>query len=160
MLASIKIPLLKIQGKGDPSHSFFVVIVQLYQGWGFFFDLLHFLGGRFLWFGGEGGAGAAEVSGLPAVEAEPFFLALFAFFWGKFRDLDGIYVHRVGVTGFRGGWGERLVRVGRFNVSPSDFVGTIPLGLEMNGFLIPGADSGRDGVHGHDTVHERWGNPG
>jgi len=49
--------------------------------------------------------------------------------------------------------------VGWFDVSPSDFVGAIPLGLEMNGLFIPVANGGGDGVHGHDTAHEGRGNP-
>jgi len=52
-----------------------------------------------------------------------------------------------------------LIRVGRFHVSPSDFISAIPLGLEMNGLFVPVADGGRDGVHGHDMAHEGRGNP-
>jgi len=99
------------------------------------------------------------VSRFPATEAEPFFLASFSFFGGEFGDFDGVYVHHVGVTGFRGRWGEHLIRVGWFDVSPSDFVGAIPLGLEVNGLFVPVADGGGDGVHRHDTAHEGGGNP-
>jgi len=49
--------------------------------------------------------------------------------------------------------------VGRFDVSPSDFVGAIPLGLEVNGLLVPVLDGGRNGIHGHDSAHEGGGNP-
>jgi len=38
--------------------------------------------------------------------------------------------------------------------------GAVPLGLEVDGFLIPVADGGRDGVHGHDALHEGGGDPG
>jgi len=121
---------------------------------------LHSFGGGFLWFRRESGVDVTEVSRFSAAEAESFFLASFAFFGGEFGDFYGVYVHSVGVMRFRGGWGERLVGVGRFDVSPSDFVGAVPLGLEMDGLLIPVADGGRDGVHRHDASHEGGGNPG
>jgi len=95
----------------------------------------------------------------PAAEAESFFLAAFSLFRGELRDFDCINIHCIGVTRFRGGGGERLIRVGWFDVSSSDFVSAIPLGLEMNGLLVPVADGGGDGVHGHDMSHERRGNP-
>jgi len=98
------------------------------------------------------------VSRFSAAEAESFFLASFAFFWGKLGDFYGVYVHSVGVARFRGGWRECLV-VGRFDISPSDFIGAIPLGLEMNGLFVPVADGGGDSVHRHDTAHEGGGNP-
>jgi len=47
-----------------------------------------------------------------------------------------------------------LVRVRWLDVSPSDFVGTIPLSLEMDSFFVPIVDGGGDGVHGHDAAHE------
>jgi len=97
---SIKFPLLKIQGEGNPPHGFFIVVVQLNQGWSFFFNLLHSFGGGFLWFGGKGGTDVAKVSGFPAAKAESFFLASLALFGGEFGDFDGIYVHRIGVVGF------------------------------------------------------------
>ena len=88
-----------------------------------------------------------------ATEAESFFLTAFLFFGSEFGDFDGINVHCIGVTSFRGG-GECLVGVGGFDVSPSDFVGTIPLSLEMDHLLVPVADGGGDGVHEHNVVHE------
>jgi len=44
--------------------------------------------------------------------------------------------------------------VGRFDVSSSDFISAIPLGLEMNGLFVPVVDGGGDGVHRHDMAHE------
>ena len=44
--------------------------------------------------------------------------------------------------------------MGGFDISPSDFVGMIPLSLEVNGLFVPVADGGGDGVHGHDSAHE------
>ena len=49
--------------------------------------------------------------------------------------------------------------MGWFNVSPSDFVGAIPLGLEMNGLFVPDFDGGGNGIHRHDSAHEGGGNP-
>jgi len=97
------------------------------------------------------------MSRFSAVEAESFLLASFAFFRGKLRDFYGVDVHSIGVASFRRRWGERLV--GGFDVSSGDFVGTVPLGLEMNGFLVPATDGGGDSVHGHDAAHEGGGNP-
>ena len=95
----------------------------------------------------------------PAVEAESFFLAVFLFFRGNFGNFDGIYIHRVRVMEFRGGWGKCLI-MRRFDVPSSDLVSVVPLGLKMNCFLVPVIDGGRDGIHRHDAVHEGRGNPG
>jgi len=99
------------------------------------------------------------VTRFSATEAESFFLAAFLLFRGKLRDFDCVNVHCVGVTGFRRGGGEHLIRVGWFDVSPGDFIGTIPLGLEINGLFVPVVNVGGDGGHGHDTAHEGRGNP-
>ena len=95
-----------------------------------------------------------------AMKAESFFLASIMFFGGKFGNFDCVNVHCVGVTRFRGRWGERLVRVRRFDVPSGDFVSVVPLGLEVNGFLVPVTNSGRDGVHRHNVAHEGGGNSG
>jgi len=93
------------------------------------------------------------------MKAESLFLASFAFLGGKFGDFDCVNIHCIGVMGFQRGGGERLIRVGWFDVSPSDFIGAIPLGLEMNGLFVPVTDGGGNGVHGHDMAHEGGGNP-
>ena len=100
------------------------------------------------------------MSGLPTMEAKPFLHAFPAFFSCKLSYLDNVYVHGTGVTSFGGG-GEGVVGlVSGFRVPFGDFFGTFPLGLEGNGFLVPVIDSGRDSVHGHDSAHERRGDPG
>jgi len=81
------------------------------------------------------------------------------FFGGEFGDFDGVYIHCIGVMGFRGRRGEHLIRVGWFNVLPSNFIGAIPLSLEVNSLFVPVADGSGNGVHGHDTAHQRGGNP-
>ena len=48
--------------------------------------------------------------------------------------------------------------MGGSGVSFGDVVGSLPLGLESNGLLIPFVDGGGDGVHGHDLAHEWRGN--
>jgi len=94
------------------------------------------------------------VAGLPALKTESVVLAMFAFFIRDFWDLDGIYVHYVGVLCFQGGGrGEQLVQVRGFLVSCGNFIGMFPLNLEMNCLLVPIFDSGGNGVHEHDTVH-------
>jgi len=52
-----------------------------------------------------------------------------------------------------------LIRVGWSDVSPGNFVGAIPLGLEVNSLFVPVADGSGNGVHGHDMAHEGGGNP-
>ena len=47
-----------------------------------------------------------------------------------------------------------------FDVPPGNFVGAVPLGLEMNGFLVPVIDGSGDSIHRHDVAHEGRGNPG
>ena len=55
------------------------------------------------------------------------------------------------------GVGEGVVGlVGGLGVSFGDVISSFPLGLEGDGLLVPFIDGGRDGVHGHDSVHERW----
>jgi len=92
------------------------------------------------------------------VEAESFFLAALSFFRGEFRDFYCVNVHCIGVSGFRSGGGERLVRVGWLDVSSGNFIGAIPLGLEMNGLFVPVLDGGGNGIHGHDSAHKGGGN--
>ena len=41
-----------------------------------------------------------------------------------------------------------------FRVLFRDFFGTLPLGLEGNGLLVPIIGGGGDRIHGHDSVHE------
>ena len=105
----------------------------------------------------EGGARSAEVAGFSAAKAEFLFDAAFSFFWGQLRDFDCIYDHSVGVVGLGGGRvGEGMVGLmGGPGVSLGDIVGSLPLGLESNGLLVPLVDGGGDSVHRHDTVHER-----
>ena len=95
------------------------------------------------------------MTGFSAVEAELLFDALFAFFWGKLRDFDGIDDHGVGVVGIGvGGVGEGVIGlVGGFQVSLGNVIGSFPLGLESDGLLVPFFDGGGDSVHGHDAAH-------
>ena len=105
----------------------------------------------------EGGACGTEVAGFPAAKAELLFNAAFAFFWGKFGDLDRIHDHGVGDVGLGvGGVREGVVGLmGRPRIPFGDVVGSLPLSLESNGLLVPFIDGRGDGVHGHDTAHER-----
>ena len=92
-----------------------------------------------------------------AVEAELFLNASFAFFGGKLGDFDGIDDHGIRVVGFSRGIGEGVIRLMRgFRVSLGDVVGSLSLGLESDGFLVPFVDGGGNGVHGHDAAHQRW----
>ena len=96
-----------------------------------------------------------------AVEAKFLLNATFAFFWGKLGDLDGIYNHGAGVVGLSiRGIGEGVVGlVGRLQVPPGDVIGSFPLGLKSNSFLVPFVDGGGNGVHRHDVAHQRGGIP-
>ena len=92
-----------------------------------------------------------------AAEAELLFNATVLFFRGKLGDFDGIDDHGVGIVSLSvGGVGEGVIGLVRgFRVSFGDVVSSLPLGLEGNGFLVPFVNGGRDGVHGHDSAHER-----
>ena len=105
----------------------------------------------------EGGACGTEVAGFSAAKAEFLFNAVFAFFWGKLGDLDRIHDHSVRVVGLGvGGVGEGVVGLmGRPRVPFGDVVGTLPLSLESDSLFVPFVDGGGNGVHGHDTAHER-----
>ena len=105
----------------------------------------------------EGGACSTEVARFSAAEAEFLFNAVFAFFRGEFGDLDRIHDHGVGVVGLGGGGvGEGMVGLmGRPGVSLGNVVGSLPLGLESDGLLVPFIDGGGNGVHGHNAAHER-----
>ena len=46
--------------------------------------------------------------------------------------------------------------MGGLQISLGNVVGSLPLGLESDGFLVPFFDGGGDGVHGHDSAHEWW----
>ena len=107
----------------------------------------------------EGRACSAEVAGPSAAEAEFLFNAAFAFFWGKFGDLDHIHYHSVGVVGLGvGGVREGVVGLmGRLRVPFGDVVGSLPLGLESDSLLVPFVNGGGDSVHRHDSAHERRG---
>ena len=105
----------------------------------------------------EGGACGTEMAGFSAAEAKFLFNAAFAFLWGELGDLDCIHDHSVGVVGL----GVSRVREGvvglmrRPRVSFGNVVGPFPLGLESDGLLIPFVDGRGDGVHRHNTAHER-----
>ena len=106
---------------------------------------------------GEGGACGTKVAGFSAAKAEFLFNTVFAFFWGKLGDLDGVNNHGVGVVGFGvGGVGEGMVGLmGGPGVPLGDVVGAFPLSLESDSFLVPFIDGRRNSVHGHDAAHER-----
>ena len=108
----------------------------------------------------EGGASGTEVARFSAAKAEFLFNAAFAFFRGELGDFDGVNDHGVGIVSFSvGGVGEGMVGLmGGSGVSLGDVVGSLPLGLESDGLLVPFVDGGRDGVHGHDSAHKWWGN--
>ena len=101
------------------------------------------------------------MAGFSAAETEFLLNAAFAFFWGKLGDLDRVHDHGVWVVGLgMGGVREGVVGlVGRPQVSFGNVVGSLPLSLESNGLLVPFINGGRDGVHGHDSAHERGGIP-
>ena len=48
----------------------------------------------------EGSADSTKMAGFLAVEAEFLLNAMFAFFWSKLGDSDGIDDHGIGVVGF------------------------------------------------------------
>ena len=100
------------------------------------------------------------MSGFSATEAKLFLDAVFVFVQGELRDFDSVDDHGVGVMGFgTRGVGEGVVDlVGGLRVSFGDVISSFPLGLEGDGLLVPFIDGGRDGVHGHDLVHEWWWN--
>ena len=84
----------------DLSHSFFVVIFDLFKLWKLFFfsDALNtgFLGGI--------RAGRHHVSTFVASEAESILSTPFSFFRGKFlQEFDCINVHGVGILDVLGG---------------------------------------------------------
>jgi len=81
---------------------------------------------------------------------------VFSFFGSEFGDSDGVYVHCIGVTIFRGG--ECLIGVGGFDIPLSNFVSAVPLSLEVDGLFVPVVNGGGDGVHGHNVAHEGGGN--
>ena len=109
----------------------------------------------------EGGACGTEVAGFSAAKAEFLLNAAFAFFWGKLGDLDRVHDHGVRVVGLGvGGVREGVVGlVGGPQVSLGNVVGSLPLGLESDGLLVPFLDGGGTGVHGHNSAHEQRGNP-
>ena len=49
--------------------------------------------------------------------------------------------------------------MGGLRISLGNVVGSLPLGLESDSLLVPFFDGGGDGIHGHDSAHERWWNP-
>ena len=106
----------------------------------------------------EGGACSTEVAGFSAAEAEFLFNATFAFLWGKLGDFDSVDDHGIRVVGFGvGGVREGVVGLMRRpRVSFGDVVGVLPLGLESDCLLVPFVNGRGDGVHRHDSVHERW----
>ena len=93
---------------------------------------------------------------LSAVEAKFLLNASFAFFWGKFGDFNSVDDHGIRVVGFGiGGVGEGVVGlVRRLRVSSGNIIGSLPLGLEGNGFLVPVVNGGGNGVHGHNAAHQ------
>ena len=99
------------------------------------------------------------MAGMTAVETKSFLDTAFALVRGKFGNVDYVYIHGVRVFGGSGS-GER-VEVGRGRpASSSDFIGAIPLFLEMGRLLVPICDSGWGSVHGEDVTHERGKNSG
>ena len=102
------------------------------------------------------------MSTLSAAEAKSLLGALLLFFRGKLlREFDRINVHGVGVLGdSRGRGGEGLESLSRPSASLSDLLSTIPLVLEMGHFGVPFIDFVRNGVKGHDPLHERSGDSG
>ena len=93
------------------------------------------------------------MSGFSAVEAESFLNTSFAFFSREFADFDNVDIHGIGISNFGRSREGLIGLMGGFGVLLGDFIGTLPLGLEGDGFLIPIIDGG-DCVHGHDMVHE------
>ena len=98
------------------------------------------------------------MTGFPAAEAKLLFDASFVFFWGEFGDFDSIDDHGVGVVGLGiRGVGEGVVGLVRGPcVSLGDVVGSLPLGLEGDGFLVSFVNGGGNGIHGHDVAHQGW----
>ena len=148
---------LKIQGfERNLSYHFLLLIIINFLKLGQLLtaNLLYLL----VAFLSKGSACSAKMTGFLAAEAVFLFNATFAFFWGKLGDFDGIDDHGVGVVGLGvGGVREGVIGLVRgLRVSFGDVIGLLPLGLESDGLLVPFFDGRGDGVHGHDSVHERW----
>jgi hypothetical protein len=76
------------------------------------------------------------VASLSASETEAFLHAPLAFFWGEFADFDDIDNHGVWVVG--GFENKGMVPLfGGLTIPGGDFLGTLPLGVEGGGLLIP-----------------------
>lgn len=88
-------------------------------------------------------------------ETEAFFLATVMFFSGKFRYLDGINVHDIGVISSSGGKRVMLNIGGGFRVTVGNFFSLLPLSWEADCFLVPFINSTRGSFHLIDLSHER-----
>ena len=99
------------------------------------------------------------MAGTTAAEAKSLLDAASALVRGELGNTDHVYIH--GVRVFGGSVSGERVEVGRGRpASSGDFIGTIPLFLEMGCLLVPISDSGWGCVHGEDAAHERGGNSG
>ena len=134
---------LKIQGFERNLSYHLVLFTIIYH-----FQLRKFLAADCLYLGvpflGEGRAGGTRVPGFSAAETKFLLDAAFSLFWSKLRDFDGIDNHGVRVMGFdiQGG-GEGVVGLMRgFRVPLGDVVGSFPLCLECDDFLVPLVDGG------------------
>ena len=131
---SKEFPYLKIHsGERNLPHILVVfIIIDWFQLRQVFDNLLNFRGVLL-----EVGTFGAQMSRFVAVEAKSFLDAFLVFLGGEFSDLDNINVHGIRISGF-GRSVEGLIRlVGRFDVLLGNFIGTLPLGLEGDGFLVP-----------------------
>ena len=97
------------------------------------------------------------VSGFVAFEVKVVIKTPLFFFGGEFLDLDGIYIHGIGILFPLGVIVVvSVVLEGEEEVVSSfgDLVGPFPDLFEMEGLLVPFFHGGWDGVHGVDPSHK------
>ena len=92
---------------------------------------------------------------LAAIEAETVFDAMFLLLGGHLGDTYDINIHGIGVFGrFRWSGGMIIGLSDGTIVLLDNQISSLPLGLEVNSFSIPGDNGIRRGIHGVDLPHK------
>ena len=96
------------------------------------------------------------VSWFATFEAKVILKTPLSFFWGKFLDANGVYVHCIWVLFLLGVIVVSVILEGNEHVALSfgDLVGSFPNLFEMEGLLVPFFHGGWDVVHGVDPSHK------